>query len=260
LKVGHITPSSNTVLEPLTCLMSRPYDDQVSHHFTRLKVEAITLRPAHTGQFFAAPMLAAAELLADAGVDAIVWNGTSGGWNGVDADRELCARITERTGIPSSTTTLAQLEILERAGLRRLGLALPYTADVAQRITDEFTRAGHEVVASTAAGVSDNRSMAYVSEAGVRALVHDANHAAADCILIYCTGVAGAQLAEELEGAVGKPVFDSVAVTLWKALTMVGIEPSSRGWGTLLSGTLAPSSTRWATTPFTPGWRSTATG
>jgi maleate isomerase len=260
MKVGHITPSSNTVLEPLTCLISRPYDDRVSHHFTRIKVEAITLRPAHTVQFSPEPMLAAAELLADAGVDAIVWNGTSGGWNGVEADRELCSLISERTGILSTTTTLAQLEILERSGLRRPALALPYTADVAQRVAEEFAVAGHEVVASTAAGVSDNRSMAHVAESTVRALVRDADRAVADCILIYCTGVAGAQLADELEGTYGKPVFDSVAVTLWKALTMVGIEPRLDGWGSLLSGTLVPSSTAWATIATTHGWQSTATG
>ncbi|MDQ6805560.1 MAG: hypothetical protein M3065_11470 [Actinomycetota bacterium] len=28
-KLGHITPSSNTVLEPLTGLMSREYDDRL---------------------------------------------------------------------------------------------------------------------------------------------------------------------------------------------------------------------------------------
>lgn len=260
LKVGHITPSSNSVLEPLTCSMSRSYDDRVSHHFTRIKVDAITLRPAHTGQFSPEPMLAAAELLADAGVDAIVWNGTSGGWNGVDADRELCALISERTGIASTTTTLAQLEVLDQAGLHRPALALPYTSDVAQRITEEFTRAGRHVVAMSVCGVSDNRSMAHVSEETVRALVRDADRATADCILIYCTGVAGAQLADELERVYAKPVFDSVVVTLWKALTMVGIEPRVAGWGSLLSGTLLPSSTAWATITSTRGWRSTANG
>lgn len=260
LKIGHITPSSNTVLEPLTCRMSRHYDDAVSHHFTRLKVEAITLQPVHTGQFLTGPMLAAADLLADAGVDAIVWNGTSGGWNGFDADRELCALIAERAGIASTTTTLAQLEILDHAGLHRPALALPYTLDVAQRITREFRRAGHDVVAASAGGVSDNRSMAYVSEDRVRALVHEAASDAADCILIYCTGVAGAHLADELEQAYGKPVFDSVAVTLWKVLTMIGIEPRIDGWGSLLSGTLVPSSTVSARIPSKPGQQSTAIG
>ena len=235
-KIGHITPSSNTVLEPLTCLISRAYDAEVSHHFTRIKVEAISLQSCHTEQFAAEPMVNAAELLADAGVDAIVWNGTSGGWNGVQADRALCELITERTGIPSSTSTLAQLEVLERLGLRRAALAVPYTAAVAERIAEVFGAEGVEIVAYTNAGISENRAMALVSERRIRELVLEADTQEADCVLLYCTGIAGAQLVAGLERELGKPVFDSVAVTLWKALTMVGIEPKLTGWGALMAG------------------------
>jgi maleate isomerase len=236
LKIGHITPSSNTVLEPLTCLMSRPFDDRVSHHFTRIKVEAISLDARHTEQFAPEQMLGAAELLGDAGVDAIVWNGTSGGWNGIDADRRLCALISEHTGIPSSTSTLAQLEVLRRLGLRRAGLAVPYTDDVAIRIARVYAEAGIEIVGCANAGVSANREMALVSEAATRALVLGADSTEAECILVCCTGVAGAQLVDELERTLAKPVFDSVAVTLWKALRLVGVEPRASGWGSLMAG------------------------
>jgi maleate isomerase len=235
-KIGHITPSSNTVLEPLTNLISRPLDAEVSHHFTRIKVEAISLEPRHTGQFAVDSMLAAAELLADAAVDAIVWNGTSGGWNGIDADHHLCSVISEHTGIPSSTCTLGQLEILERLGLERCGLAVPYTDDVAARITGVFTGEGLSIVAGANAGISDNRAFAHVPDGLVRSLVRGADAPEAECILLYCTGLAGAHLVAELEDELGKPVFDSVAVALWKALTMVGIEPRLDGWGSLLAG------------------------
>jgi maleate isomerase len=235
-KIGHITPSANTVLEPLTALISRPLDGQVSHHFTRIKVEAISLEPRHTEQFEPAPMLHAADLLSDAAVDAILWNGTSGGWNGIAADRELCAQISAQTGIPSSTTTLAQLEVLERAGISRAGLAVPYTDDVTAQIATTLQGVGIEIPAIANAGVSDNREMAFVSESTAQELVRRANSTDADCILLYCTGLAGAHIAERLEQELGKPVFDSVAVTLWKGLTMVGIEPRLSGWGSLLAG------------------------
>ncbi len=235
-KLGHITPSSNTVLEPLTGLMSREYDDRLSHHFARIKVEAISLERRHTDQFSPDAMLSAAELLSDAAVDAIVWNGTSGAWTGVDAERELCALISERTGVPSSTSTLAQLEVMAQFRFERCGLAVPYTCDVAQRIAAVYTREGVQVVSAAHAGISGNREFALVSEDQIRTLVRAADSPAADCILVVCTGVAGAQLVAELEQELGKPVFDSVAVTLWKALRMVGIDPRLHGWGCLLAG------------------------
>jgi maleate isomerase len=235
-KIGHVTPSSNTVLEPLTSLMSRDFDDRVSHHFTRVKVDAISLEPRHTEQFAPDLMLAAADLLSDAAVDAIVWNGTSGSWKGVDADRELCALISERTGVPSSTSTLAALEAMVGSGFERCALAVPYTDDVTARIAEVYGDEGVQVVGSANAGITGNREMALVSEDLVRRLLREADSPDADCILLICTGVAGAQLVQEAEAELGKPIFDSVAVTLWKTLTMVGIEPRLRGWGSLLAG------------------------
>lgn len=235
-KIGHVTPSSNTVLEPLTALMSRDLDDRVSHHFTRMKVEAISLELRHTQQFAPGPMLAAADLLGDAAVDVIVWNGTSGAWNGFDADREICALISERTGVPSSTSTLATLEAIVGSGFERCALAVPYTDAVTARIADVYGGEGVHVVSRANAGVSGNREMAHVSEERVRALLREADSPDAECILLICTGLAGAQLVADAEVELGKPIFDSVAVTLWKALTLVGIEPRLRGWGSLLAG------------------------
>ena len=207
----------------------------MSHHFARIRVEAISLDPRHTSQFGSETMLGAAELLADAGVDAIVWNGTSGGWNGLDSDREICALITERTGIAATTTTLAQLELLERLGLHRVGLALPYTDDVATRIAGVMAGAGLEITAVAGLGVSDNRSMAHVGESVIRSLVDQVSRDGAECVLVYCTGLAAAHLVPRLESELGMPVHDSVAVTLWKGLEMVGIEPRLPGWGSLFA-------------------------
>jgi maleate isomerase len=235
-KIGHITPSSNTVLEPMTVLMSRELDHCLSHHFARIRVEAITLAGRHTSQFHLAPMLEAAEALADAGVDAIVWNGTSGAWNGIDADREIVSQISDHVGIPATTGTLAQLDVLTELGISDCALAVPYTADVTERIITTFAGEGVTVVSAAMGGVSENRAMAYVGEDRVRELAREADRTEADCVLIFCTGVAGAQLAADLEAELKKPVFDSVAVSLWGGLKLVGIEPRLEGWGSLLAG------------------------
>jgi maleate isomerase len=243
-KIGHITPSSNTVLEPLTACISAEVEDRVSHHFTRIAVEQITLQERHTSQFTPERMLEAGLLLADAGVDAIVWNGTSGGWNGVDADHAICALIQERTGIATSTSTLAQFDAMNALDVKRFALAVPYTDDVTARITEVYGQAGFECVGVANASVSSNREMAYVAPELICDLVRAADSPDADAVLIVCTGIAAAQLVEELEAELGKPVVDSVAVVVWKALQMVGIDPRLRGWGELLEGVAAPSADR----------------
>jgi maleate isomerase len=55
-----------------------------------------------------------------------------------------------------------------------------------------------------------------------------------DAAMIFCTNLDGAETAARLEPELGIPIYDSVAVTLWKCLQMSGVAPSNvRGWGQL---------------------------
>ena len=112
--LGMLTPSSNTVLEPVTSAMLAGLPD-ASAHFGRFRVTEISLRDEALNQFDNAPLLRAAELLADARVNVIAWNGTSTGWLGFDADEDLCRAITTATGIAACTSVLALNEALYNA-------------------------------------------------------------------------------------------------------------------------------------------------
>ena len=90
--LGMLTPSSNTILEPITSAMLRDVP-QASAHFSRFRVRKIALSDDALQQFDLAPILAAADLLADAKVQVIAWNGTSAGWLGFSN-----ALLTRRTG------------------------------------------------------------------------------------------------------------------------------------------------------------------
>jgi maleate isomerase len=94
-RLGMLTPSSNTALEPITYAMLAGVEG-ISVHFSRFKVTEIALSDAATRQFDHSEILRAAELLAHAKVDVIAWNGTSASWLGFDRDERLCERITLR--------------------------------------------------------------------------------------------------------------------------------------------------------------------
>ena len=88
IKLGMLTPSSNTALEPITSAMVSGLPN-VSAHFSRFTVTEISLRDQALGQFDLENILNAAKLLADAHVDVIAWNGTSSGWLGFENDEAL---------------------------------------------------------------------------------------------------------------------------------------------------------------------------
>ncbi len=65
-----LTPSSNTVLEPVSQAMLAGVPE-ASVHFARFRVTEISLRDEASAQFQQARLLEAADLLADAKVDVI---------------------------------------------------------------------------------------------------------------------------------------------------------------------------------------------
>jgi maleate isomerase len=230
-RLGILTPSSNTVLEPVTVAMLAGLPE-VTAHFARFKVTEIALSEAALGQFDDAEILRAAELLAHAKVDVIAWSGTSSGWLGFGRDQALCRRITAATGIAACTAVLALNEILERTGARRLGLVTPYRDDVQAKIVANYAAAGLSVVSEQHLRIQDNYSFAEVSSATIEQMIRTVAASTPDAIAVLCTNMRGAPLAASLEASLGLPIYDSVAVTVWKALLTCGLDPIRvEGWG-----------------------------
>lgn len=235
--VGHITPSSNTVLEPVTALMNKAFEDRVAHHFTRIPVTRIELDQAALDQFDEGPMVGAAKLLSDAPLDGVVWNGTSGGWRGIEADRALQRSVEHAARVPFSTAILAQVDVFQRWGIKRFGLAVPYVDAVADRIVNTFGGEGFETVSRANLGISENAAFAQVTHDSIRDLIRSADHPDAACIIVVCTNLPAAFVVDDMEKEIGKPIFDSTIVAFWQALAFAGaLDVTTSGWGSLLGG------------------------
>lgn len=231
--LGMLTPSSNTVLEPVTARLLAGLPE-VTPHFGRFRVTEIRLSERALGQFDMEPMLAAAELLADARCDSICWNGTSAGWLGFARDRELCAAIEKRTGVPACSSVLALLEIFKLTGVREFGLVSPYTLDVQRMISANFGKEGFNCVAERHLAMSVNFEFSEIEAQAIASMVRDVAEAKPQAITVFCTNMDGASLAEELEREIGIPVYDTIATAVWKSLRVAAIDPARvQGWGRL---------------------------
>lgn len=231
IRLGVLTPSSNTALEPITSTMVAQVAG-VSAHFSRFTVTKISLAEQSLGQFDDSKIIAAAKLLADAHVDVIGWSGTAAGWLGFEHDRNLCQRIEEATGIPATTSILALNEIMQRTEVSDFALVSPYTLDVQQRIMANYATAGFDCKAESHLNISVNFDFAEVDSTTLTRQVHEVatHHPAA--ILTYCTNLHATPLVEQWEAELGIPVIDTTATVVWKMLRMCGIDTTHiTGWG-----------------------------
>jgi len=231
--LGMLTPSSNTTLEPVTTAMIAGLPE-ASAHFGRFRVTEIALSDQALGQFDDSEILRAAELLSHAKVQAIGWNGTSAGWLGFEADERLCRRIADATGIPACTSVLALNEIFRRTGVQRFGLVTPYLDDVQAAIVKNYAASGFECVAERHLRKQDNFSFSEVGADEIRRMAREVAQEKPQAITIFCTGLRGAPLVEELERELGIPIYDTIATVVWKSLKLAGAEPKRiQGWGKL---------------------------
>lgn len=233
--LGMLTPSSNTALEPLTSAIVAGVPS-VSAHFSRFTVTEISLKDKALGQFDDTKILEAAKLLADAKVDVIGWSGTSASWLGFDRDERLCARITEATGTPATTSVLALNEILTQTNRKHFGLVTPYLDEVQEKIVANYKRSGYEVVAERHLGISVNFDFSEVTEDQLRDMIRAVARQKPQAITTLCTNLRAAHLVDVLEKELEIPIYDSVSTVVWKALKMVGCDPRLvKGWGRLFA-------------------------
>ena len=231
--LGMLTPSSNTVLEPVSSAMTAACPG-VSIHFSRFQVTKISLEEGVIGQFNFGPMLAAAELLADAHVQAICWNGTSSGWLGLQADKNLCQMIQDRTSVPATSSVLTLLDAFRKIGATRIGLVTPYLHEVQDKIVENFHSEGFDCIAERHLNDADNFSFSQVSESTIAEMVRAVARERPHAITIFCTNLRGARIAAVLEKELDIPIYDTVATAVFGALRIAGKDPAEiEGWGSL---------------------------
>jgi maleate isomerase len=237
IRLGILTPSSNTSLEPLTQAIISQLPN-VSVHFSRFTVVKISLDDDGLGQFQTEKIVEAATLLADANVDMIGWSGTSSGWLGFQADKMLCEAITAATGIPATTSVLALNRAARGLGIKELGLVTPYTDDVQSAIIKTYATIGVDCSKEKHLGLSKNSAFAEVTESLLDEMVASVAARDVKAISTFCTNLYAAQRASFWEDKYDIVVLDTVVTVIWDMLRHCGVDTTTiKGWGRLLSST-----------------------
>jgi len=208
-------------------------------------VQAHVMRLRLTRQYHQPPLealariLEAAEVLADAEPDVIVFHCTASSMEaGVEGDRRIVDAIAQRTGCRATSTASAVAAALEALGARKVVLVSPYQPASHQHEIEFLAEMGVEVVGGRAMAF---RSGAYptTSPGEWLEIVRSEASPAADAYFLSCTNIQSMEVIEPLERELGKPALASNQATLWYCLRLLGLEDVNSRLGRLF-GMKAP--------------------
>lgn len=228
-RVGLLLPSVNQAAEPQLRAMLPP---GIGIAVTRLKL-VDSSEESLLGM--ARDVEAASALLADAGVDLIVFHCTAVSTFSVELEASILERIKEATGLPSVATSQALVASLHAVQARRVVMLSPYTSAVNQREAAFFKLRGFEVVANAGLDCRTGREMMAVSPEAWTSFALSNAHPEADAYVLSCTTVKTAEVVRPLEHALGRPVITSNTAVAWYCMRKFGLGGLVRGFGTLLS-------------------------
>ena len=228
LRIGMLLPSGNVIIEPQVNAM---LPQGVALYATRLP-----LRGSSQAELLAMArnVEEAARLLGHAGVELIAFNCTAVSTYSKAMEADIRQRIASATGLPALMTSAAIVEALKTFRARKVVLLTPYIPEVNAREEAFLRGEGLEVLSETSLGLDTNTEMARLAPEVWIELARKNKDSRADAYLVSCTAVRSAEVIDELELELGRPVVTSNQAITWHCLRKAGIHDKVPGFGALL--------------------------
>ncbi|MCZ4279605.1 aspartate/glutamate racemase family protein [Kiloniella laminariae] len=165
---------------------------------------------------------AASGIMPGRGVDAMIYACTSGSV-AIGVERITTLIRQAWPGIPVTTPLSAAKAAIDTLGGKRISILTPYPDEINHALADWFSDQGFEVLNVTGFGMDDDIDVAMVpTDALIRAAEISCD-SQADLLFISCTALRAAEVVEELEARLNKPVLTSNQVLAWHALQLMNI-------------------------------------
>ena len=228
-RIGMLTPSGNIVAEPQVKAM---LPAGVSVYSTRLPLTGSSREELLA---MVADVEHGTRLLADARVNLIAFNCTAVSTYSKEMESDIKGRIAGVAKGPVVATSEALVAALHALGARRIGLVTPYIRAVNEREVRFLQAAGFEVLVDVGVGMATNAEMGKEPPQRWLDLVKQHRDDRVDAYLVSCTAIRSAEVIDDIEEAVGRPVITSNQALVWYCLRQGGIPDRVQGFGRLLA-------------------------
>ncbi|MBC6436919.1 MAG: maleate cis-trans isomerase [Rhodobacteraceae bacterium] len=164
----------------------------------------------------------AAERLNDCNLDALVWACTSGSFvNGRAFAEDQAAQLSNRLGIPVTSTSLAFAAALKELSVRRVALLSTYPESATDLFVIFLSEFGTTVTARHFIGNPSGWQSAVMQCEDIRDAASDLDLTQCQALLIPDTALPSLSWAPILEQRIGRPVLTANSVSLWHGLRIM---------------------------------------
>jgi maleate isomerase len=220
-------------------------DHTIEHEFRRIfRLDGVALyesRIHNSAQVNAATLAAmdqgmtaaAALILPGTNLDVVAYGCTSG--TVVIGEDKVFQRIREaRPGVACTTPITAGIAGLKKLGATRIALLTPYVDEVNQMLRRFIEGRGVQVPVMGSFNHDNDDEVARISQGSIKDAVRELARAPnVDGVFVSCTSLRVADIVEELETELGKPVTSSNHALAWHCLRLAGIDDELPGLGRL---------------------------
>ncbi len=134
----------------------------------------------------------------------------------------------------TTTPVTAARAAFQALGMRRIALLTPYIQEINDMMRGYFEGRGVPVPVMGSYNIIDDIAVARLSAESLKsAALELGRHDSVDGVFVACTSIRLANVVEELEQALGKPVTSSNHAMAWHTLRLAGIGESIPGYGRL---------------------------
>jgi maleate isomerase len=238
MKLGAVTPASNSVVQPEFDLM-RPRG--VTNQLARVVIPDTPVGSDEELAALTQKIRSDIETALDtvmACTPAVVTMamGAETLWDGVFTPAELQAHLERRANVPVVLGWPACVAAIRKyGGVHRIGVLTPYMPAGDAQVRRFFTDAGFEVVNLLGMRSASPALMAHEPAEKLRRAVRDLDDPQIELIVQVGTNLPFAHIAAEAEKWLNKPVLATNTCTYWQALRKFGIDDKVDGFGSLLA-------------------------
>lgn len=177
---------------------------------------------------------AASRIVPDLHLDAIGYGCTSGS---ICITEEYAKQQLLKRGKVEKATTMVTGVIhgLKALGAKKIAVATPYLDEVNREEGIYLEERGFDIVNMQGMNLTNDFDIARVSPRFIKKFAADVDRDDADAVFISCGALRSAEIAEELEKIIGKPVVTSNQAFIWDLLRTAGVEDKIPGYGRLFT-------------------------